>query len=305
MFNRLRPRRAFTLIELLVVIAIIALLIGILLPALGKARKSGRLVVSASNLRQILTATISYRSDNKNYPPFQLSWVRGGFQDPINLSNPNAAAAKSGRIEGTCTWSYGGKNCDAFWAGKAFDVEAADRPLNAYMYPTTVLDAPPKPEKMAKDATDRTKVQMPAFKDPSDKVTYQQKNPFPTPTFGISCYDDVGTSYQFNLKWLDEKDIRSIWNSGNPTGAWNAGMSRMKFGDEFYSSKFVIYNDQYCDVTTNNPDAKARILNGFDDINKSNLGFMDGHVKYELIIPGNSPESFVNDRYMMLFDDGK
>lgn len=66
----------FTLIELLVVIAVIALLLGILLPALGKARDTGRQVVCLSGVRQIGMAALLYAQDHKEllWPPNQ--WAR-------------------------------------------------------------------------------------------------------------------------------------------------------------------------------------------------------------------------------------
>jgi prepilin-type N-terminal cleavage/methylation domain-containing protein/prepilin-type processing-associated H-X9-DG protein len=61
------PRNAFTLIELLVVIAVIALLIGILLPALGRAREAGRQTVCTSNIKQFAIGANLYGNDFKDY----------------------------------------------------------------------------------------------------------------------------------------------------------------------------------------------------------------------------------------------
>jgi len=57
-------RRAFTLVELLVVIAVIALLVGVLLPALGRARASGQQAQAANNQRQLVLGMTAWSNEH-------------------------------------------------------------------------------------------------------------------------------------------------------------------------------------------------------------------------------------------------
>ncbi len=286
----------FTLIELLVVIAIIALLIGILLPALGRARNSSRLAISLSNCRQIVVGQASYRFDKKDQMPMQAC----GYTNPPNQQVTG----------GWDTWNYGGKNNygsggDNYWisANAVFDEPAYCRPLNAYLYPATAID-PPNGHAGNHDGRghvhgtptvqDREQLQMPAFKSPGDKFSCQRASwPNPDPS-APSSYNDVGTSYHLNMKWWDQIYQPQISGlppipgiSGDFTKSYIEGARREKLASEFDpSNKFVVLNDQTTDSVANAQIVGFKIMGEYGDVNKSVHSYLDGHVLYNKVYRG-------------------
>lgn len=107
-----KKTKAFTLIELLVVISVVALLMAILMPALGAARSQSRALACKSNLRQLLIASIGYATENDGFyvPAASDMWDNAGLHrwhgqrdaidEPFNpLRGPLIGYLADGRVK--------------------------------------------------------------------------------------------------------------------------------------------------------------------------------------------------------------
>ena len=287
-------RKGFTLIELLVVIAIIALLIGILLPSLGAARKAGQRTVSTTKLRQIQIATFQYQNDFEN----ELPW--------FNQTAPS--------IIGFCQWTFGGKYASAYWSGRfsgLFDVPPALRGLNPYIYPDTnfSLDGLRRQTitNWVTGKSDfrytvpsnrlRDDYELEAFKSPVDRSVYarglenigQNNYPYIDPNFSTSTYEDTGTSFHAQLRWWWVERGRYPGSGNEFVRAFKNGIRKFRIGSDFDPSTMALYGDTLMNLVPMALDTSEEQTEWVDDygnVNRSLISFFDGHVDSVTLEPG-------------------
>lgn len=136
-----RPMRGFTLIELLVVIAIIAILIGLLLPAVQKVREAAARVQSTNNLKQLALAMINYQDTMGLLPdngvPYYLSYLdpnlAAGFKPPATNQWYNGTPLQPKYSPGA-SWAY--KILPFIEQGNLFNNWNFTTPIKTFMDPS-------------------------------------------------------------------------------------------------------------------------------------------------------------------------
>lgn len=278
--------RGFTLIDLAAVAAV-ALVGGAVAEITIYRPPSVLRAQSLANMQQHGVALAQYRADNAGYLPIGMVAARG------------MAPPASG--QGWCTWSHAGKNNDAWWPqgafGQLFDVEAADRPLNAYLYPGFVFTAPPPPATLPATAPSRRTEQAPLNRDPADRWTTERT--WPNPTKGVSTYDDIGTSYVWQSDWIGQIGRAGFGFAQSVT----EGARRLAVGQGVTPSRFVWELDPFATIVTNRAQPTAQVVNWYGEANKSIMLFMDGHTGYHTTNPGRRSISYVTTDYTFIFDD--
>jgi len=206
--NRLR---AFTLIELLVVISIIALLIALLLPALGKARESAENSVCRSNLRQLAIAQFAFANDHHGEFSDSKVWVNRPY-DPTKIESV---------LEGEL-FDYVNESTEIYLcpvAGRLLQTDKGEKVVRSYVQNHHLGDWP---------YFGGQQLNLDDVRHPSDLVFQTEENPTPTPNFSHAAMNDASL---VSLIWDNGVPLDSFGSFHNAGGDLKSGIAFASFVD--------------------------------------------------------------------------
>jgi prepilin-type N-terminal cleavage/methylation domain-containing protein/prepilin-type processing-associated H-X9-DG protein len=276
--DRTRTSRTagFTLVELLVVIGIIALLIGILLPALNRAREAGKSAVCKSNLHQIGLAMQEYRLENKDFFYAYVSNTAGDgkvhYDDYNNYGQWDNAAPNATPRPPNVTYTYWGQayvpqvsRAAGLYTGR--DAENALKNVRALWRCPSSNFMDPDPGNTHLSYTDQTK---PATYGLNRFVWGQRAGIFSNPTQVIVCQDSVEHTLDGNGDMLTAYEISNLTGSATDARGFLNGLVWTKD-----TQRGNLYQWQ---TLTFSYSAAAAIHEFFRHNNTCNCLRLDGHV---------------------------
>jgi len=247
--------RGFTLAEMVVMVGILGGAMALLGGTLRDARENAKLTACQSNLGQVTQGFLMYGSDLGKVPVFT----------PSDYS--------------VAVWNYGGWSGRnrTYWQGvfSEWNIQTNRRPLSVYMTHW------PIPEQVDKYTPTQ---EMPVFKCPSDNISSQWQWGSSDPQYGLSAYDDVGTSYMLNWSWFQQTvdDCGCGWSEAGDLGP---GIFQKYMEQD--PSRFIVLMEDPCEYGLNinliseQPGIQTQGWHG--EFSKHVIAFSDGHVDYRYL----------------------